>query len=196
MNTFKTALFAIAFFLIIPASLLLSGCGGSSKDVDSIPLSVPPAIVAPAAAAPTALPVTVPAAATTKTSATDPCAVELGSFDLTATGFSGTAPTGTATYKYFPCANMAMIFLPGLAGSSNADTFTAGPLPSFLIPATIANQEHALNGFDNGVEQGVLSANLQAGSSTITYAIKGDWSGWTTSGSKGVGLQVITVFLD
>lgn len=131
------------------------------------------------------------------TTTDDPCAVELGTFDITATGFSDDpAPSGTVSYKYFPCANMAMLFLPGLAGNSNANTFTAGPLPSFLIPATITIQEHALNGYDNGVEQVPMAAHLQAGSSDIVYSFNGNFEGWTPSGTKGIGLQVITVFLD
>lgn len=140
------------------------------------------------------------AAAIVKTQTTiatvDPCAVETGSFTLTATGFSGTAPSGTATYKLFPCANLAFIFLPGLAGTSDADTFTAGPLPAALIPATIATQEHPVNGFDNGLEVAPMSIEISSGSSTIQYLNHAALSGWTSSGSKGVGLQVVTVFLD
>ncbi len=126
----------------------------------------------------------------------DSCAEESGEFTLTATGFAGAAPTGTALYKYYPCEKLAHIFLPGLGGASNGSTFTAGPLPPFLIPATIPTQEHALNGFDNGVESSPMSAEISAGSPTIQYLKNGLLAGWTPSGAKGIGLQVITVFLD
>jgi hypothetical protein len=85
---------------------------------------------------------------------------------------------------------------PRFPGPSNATTFTASPLPDFLIPASIPVQEHAVNGFDNDVEQSPMSVYIQSGSNMITYSIRGTESGWTASGSKGVGLQVITVFLD
>jgi hypothetical protein len=81
-------------------------------------------------------------------------------------------------------------------GPSNATSFTASPLPDFLIPASLRFQEHAVNGYDNGVEQSPMSVYIQSGSNVITFTIRGDESGWTASGSKGVGLQVITVFLD
>jgi len=126
---------------------------------------------------------------------TNSCAAESGEFTLTATGFAS-APTGTALYKFYPCEKLAHIFLPGLGGASNDQTFTAGPLPAFLIPATIQTQEHALNGFDNGIESSPMSAEISAGSPTIQFLKNGRLAGWTPSGAKGVGLQVITVFLD
>ena len=160
--------FAIGVTLVVIALLCLSGCSTASAG-SSMP---------------------------TTTSVTDPCAVETGSFPITAQGFADPAPTGSVMYKIFPCAHLAYLFLPGLSGVSNAGTFTAGPLPSFLIPTTIPHQEHALNGFDNNAEQGVIAANFQAGSEVITYSLHGDWSGWTIGSNKGVGLQVVTVFLD
>ena len=123
------------------------------------------------------------------------CTVQTGSFQLVATGFASDT-VGTAFYKFYPCDKLAQIFLPGLSGVSNATTFTASPLPDFLVPATSAVQEHALNGFDNGVEQSPMSVSLEAGSNVLTYFFHGDSSGWTASGNKGTGLQIITVFLD
>jgi hypothetical protein len=135
------------------------------------------------------------APASTPKSATPDCTTQSGSFQLVATGFA-VDTVGTATYKMFPCDHYALIFLPPLAGESNATGFTAGPLPDALIPATIQSQEASVHGFDNGVEQALMSVILEAGSNVITYLHHGQEQGWTASGNKGVGLHVITVFLD
>jgi hypothetical protein len=133
-------------------------------------------------------------APTPKATAPD-CTTQSGSFQLVATGFS-VDTVGMALYKFFPCDHYALIFLPALAGASNSVDFTASPLPDFLVPATIEFQEASVHGYDNGVEQALMSVHLSAGSNVITYLRNGDTSGWTSSGNKGVGLQVITVFLD
>ena len=52
------------------------------------------------------------------------------------------------------------------------------------------------HGVDNGLEQGLMSVVLTAGSNVITFFRNGDSSGWTPTGTKGCGLKVITVFLD
>ncbi len=190
----KTSTFTLLLFAALLAPIFMTGCGGEGSaatvaapaQLSAAPASTPPPV---ASTAPTAPPVTA-------RDAPDPCTPQTGSFTLTATGFSGTAPSGTATYKLFPCINLGFIFLPGLAGVSDDTSFTAGPLPSNLIPATIVTQEHAVNGFDNDVESTPMSVIISAGSSTIQYLKNGNTSGWIASGSKGVGLQVITVFLD
>jgi len=123
------------------------------------------------------------------------CTTKSGSFQLVATGFS-VDTVGMALYKLFPCDHFAMIFLPALAGASASTGFTASPLPDFLIPATLPTQEASVHGYDDGVEQALMSVELSAGSNVITYLRNGDTSGWTPSGNRGVGLQVITVFLD
>jgi hypothetical protein len=142
-----------------------------------------------------------PAVAQTQTPAPSPkattpdCTTQSGSFQLVATGFS-VDTVGMALYKFFPCDQYALIFLPALAGASNSVAFTASPLPDFLVPATIQFQEASVHGYDNGVEQALMSVHLSAGSNVITYLRNGDTTGWTPSGNKGVGLQVITVFLN
>jgi hypothetical protein len=60
------------------------------------------------------------------------CTVQTGSFQLVVTGFSADT-VGTALYKFFPCAKYALIFLPALAGPSNATTFTASPRAHYRI---------------------------------------------------------------
>jgi hypothetical protein len=53
-----------------------------------------------------------------------------------------------------------------------------------------------LGGYDNDVEQSPISVEIFVGDSTLHFLKDGAQAGWTPSGSKGVGLQVITVFLD
>ena len=175
--------------IALGTALILSGCGGSSAGpAVAQPMNTQPPPAAPAAPiAPTA-----PPAATTPTV---DCSMQSGSFQMVATGFVNDT-VGMATYKYFPCQKLAEIFLPALSGPSNGTDFTASPLPDFLIPQTIAAQEHLLGGFDNDKEQAPISVEIFAGDSTLHFLRDGASSGWTPSGSKGVGLQVITVMLD
>jgi hypothetical protein len=112
-----------------------------------------------------------------------------------ATGFS-TDVVGNALYKFFPCEHYALVFLPGLSGTSNGTSFTASPLPDFLIPVSLPSQESIIGGYDNGVEVQPLSVIIEAGSSTLRFLKGGDEHGWTSSGGKGAGDHVITVFLD
>lgn len=160
--------------LAILASFCLTGCGGAGASVTSNP--APAQAPAPAASTPD-------------------CTVKTGSFQLVATGFS-VDTVGMAQYKFFPCAKYAMIFLPLLAGPSNAATLTASPLPDILIPATIEWQEAGIHGFDQNVEHADISAVITNGSNVISFFYKGNQSGWTPDSSKGVGSQIITVFLD
>lgn len=119
-----------------------------------------------------------------------------GTFNVTGAGFSGAPPTGVALYKYSPAAKLAWIFLPGISGTSNSTSFSIGPLPSFLMPASIASQQNVLEGFDNGTEQGPLASLILLADSSIHYLKNGQLTGWTASSTKGVGLQVLTLFLD
>jgi hypothetical protein len=168
----------------IATTLLLTACDGSTDSESSfLPLS--------------ALAARAPSTPSSKTALTVDCTPQTGSFAVTATGFGpGATTTGDVLYKFYPCEKLAHLFLPALYGPSNAATFSAGPLPTFLIPATIPYQEHIVTGFDNGVEQAPIQIVLSAGSATMIYSRDGEISGWTPSGSKGVGLQVVTVFLD
>ena len=78
-----------------------------------------------------------------------------GTFTLTGTGFSGTAPTSTATWSLV--GNLVTLNLGNLGGTSNAVTFTAMGLPTFLQPATLAAQEMPLALVANG---GTLSGGI------------------------------------
>lgn len=123
------------------------------------------------------------------------CAVETGTFPIVANGFADPAPTGIVMYKLWPCAHLAFLFLPPIAGVSNSDIFEEGPLPEFLQPKTIEYQENRLNGFDSDVEA-PGSVEIKANDPTLRFEIIAPHNGWTPTGHKGVGLQVLTVFLD
>ena len=123
------------------------------------------------------------------------CATQFGTFAVSATGFSSTV-SGTVPYKLWPCDKRAEIYLPPLSGASNANTFTIGPLPTALVPASIAYQEHLLAGFDNNTEVAGLSVQIRSGDTTIRVLKLGNENGWTASSNKGVGIQVIPIWLD
>jgi hypothetical protein len=161
------------WFYAVLAALFLYACGGSGGSI-TIP---------------------VPGLTAAHAQSTQSCTTQFGSFTMTATGFEGTV-SGTANYKLWPCDNRAEIYLPPLAGVSNTNTFTAGPLPAALMPATIQYQEHVVAGFDNDVETPGMSIEIEQGDSSIHYLKLGNENGWTASGSKGVGDQIVVVWLD
>jgi hypothetical protein len=121
--------------------------------------------------------------------------MQTGTFNVTGQGFSGTPPTGVAIYKLSTAARLAWVFLPAISGPSNSTSFSITGLPAFLQPATLT-QQALIEGFDNGVEQGPLNTLIAPGSGTIIYQKNGSTTGWTASGNKGVGIQIITLFLD
>src|SRR5262249_5525515 len=95
-----------------------------------------------------------------------------GTFTLQAQGFSD-APQGVAYYRYCPAEKMAIILLPGLAGESNSTDFSVGPLPDFLVPASIPAQESIVGGFDNSVEVQPLSAEVFVGDQYVHFMLHG-----------------------
>jgi hypothetical protein len=78
-----------------------------------------------------------------------------GSFTLTGTGFSGPAPSGTATYVQV--GKLVVVNTPTISGTSNATTFTLTGVPAGLAPAP--GGYHTLLGVDNGLNLLVV-ANL------------------------------------
>lgn len=181
-----------AVSITLAIALILSGCNGISSGTPDTASALNTPAPPPAASQPVQPP---PAPSAPSAAPKVDCTIESGSFQVTATGFTSDIG-GMALYKYYPCEKLAHIFLPPLSGLSNAATFTAGPLPDFLIPQTIAAQEHLLGGFDNDKEHAPISVEIFAGDSTLHFLRDGAQEGWTPSGSKGVGLQVITVILD
>ncbi|MDB6043986.1 MAG: hypothetical protein JWM63_2537 [Gammaproteobacteria bacterium] len=178
--------------ITLAIAVILSGCGGSSGTPDTASAALNTPAPPPAASQPVQPP---PGPSAPSVAPKVDCTMESGSFQMTATGFTSDI-VGMALYKYYPCEKLAHIFLPALSGLSNAATFAASPLPDFLIPQTIAAQEHLLGGFDNDKEQAPISVEIFTGDSTLHFLRDGSQEGWTRSGRKGVGLQVITVILD
>lgn len=115
-----------------------------------------------------------------------------GSFTATGTGFT-TSPSGTATYLVI--GKTAFLFMPAISATSNATTFTITGLPANLRPAAIGFQEGIVSLTDNGAES-FGQATFAAGSGTITMEKNGSSTGFTASGSKGFGLQIITYSLN
>lgn len=70
-----------------------------------------------------------------------------GTFTLTGTGFSGTAPSGTASYVQV--GKLVVVNTPTISGTSNATTFTLTGIPAGIAPAP--GGYHTLLGVDNGI---------------------------------------------
>lgn len=106
------------------------------------------------------------------------------SFTATLTGVGGTV-TGTAVATRI--GRMVMLYLPGLAGTSNSTSMTVTGLPA-SIQSNIASQRVAFSAsIDNGV---ISSANIDAliesaSPSIITFLLAGSATGWTAAGNKG-----------
>ena len=102
---------------------------------------------------------------------------EEGSFTVTATGFSGTVPSGTA--RYVRIGKHVTLRLPQLSGTSNATTCTITGLFPPLIPAIAATVVVAI--VDNGV--GIIGQMI-VGSDGVMTLTKIDGTGFTASGTK------------
>jgi hypothetical protein len=166
-------------------ALFLAGCGddvsGSSSGPTTPPVAQQPA---PPAGPPQSL--------------ADPragCGVETGGFELVADGFVAYT-SGTAFYKYYPCEKLAFILLPDIRGVSNSTRFSLSPLPDFLTPATVWAQNIRLNAGDNDGVTTDSVAIILPNSPTILILNDGKEEGWTDHGTKGLGGQVFTLFLD
>ena len=120
-----------------------------------------------------------------------------GSFLMSATGFTTTIVI-PVIYKYSAAYQLAFLMLPAVSGVSNANTFTLQPLTQFLVPATLAEQEVPVAGFDNGTYAEVISFEVGTfgGTNVFQFGINGNVSGFTASGNKGIDAQVIKLFLN
>lgn len=119
-------------------------------------------------------------------------ATQSGSFTLTATGFSSTAPAGTCYYR--AVGPIVTLMLPGsLLGTSNLDTFTVTGLPSIIQPASgLPTQNLALPPVtDNGASNNSGYAAV-GGAGNILFGANGSLTAWTATGSKGVPGCVLT----
>ena len=112
-----------------------------------------------------------------------------GTFTVTATGFSGTAPSGTATYVRV--GKLVTVQMPDLSGTSNAATFTVTGWPGGLLPSTAFYRFFPVVQ-DNGV---VLAgfAYLAGGVLNVNTTVGG--AGWTASGAKALYSPTLTYLL-
>ena len=117
---------------------------------------------------------------------------EEGSFTVTATGFSGTAPSGTA--RYVRIGKQVAISLPGISGTSNSTAFTLTGLPAALWITTAYSWP--VNVMDNSVPL-ALPGSLAITASSGTLQLFKDFPGnlWTASGTKQFYATTITYLL-
>ena len=110
---------------------------------------------------------------------------EEGTFTVTATGFSGTAPSGTVTYRRV--GKLVVLMLPSLTGTSNAATFTLTGLPAALWPLQNLNVPTLCA--DNGVN---LYAHHNITAAGVWSFSKETAAAWTASGVKSVYFCALT----
>jgi hypothetical protein len=101
-----------------------------------------------------------------------------GTFTVTATGFSGTAPSGTAYYVVV--GKQVTLMLPYLSGTSNATTFTLTGFPAAITPP-IAIVVSPCLAQDNGVN-GLGFVRYNAGVWDVGWGSGG--LAFTASGAK------------
>lgn len=104
-----------------------------------------------------------------------------GSFTITGTGFSGTAPSATATYKIIDGWVHLQIPRSAITGTSNATTFTLTGLPAAITPG--GNRELPLQSVADAGAQTWASAFVST-VGTIALSKTGAVGGWTASGTK------------
>lgn len=109
-----------------------------------------------------------------------------GTFTMTGTGFSGTAPSVTATYAVLG-GSLAVVNIPtGLFGASNATSFGLSGIPTVLQPPTqnpvvsLPWVENAGSVVNSGVSLSIINA-----SNTWYVLLNGSQAGFTSSGAKG-----------
>lgn len=115
-----------------------------------------------------------------------------GTFTVTAAGFSSVI-TVTATWRIN--SNVCTLSIPAISGTSNLNTFTAGPLPANLQPATVSTA-FAIYAADNTAPAGAATIQINALSSVIQYLNNGSLTGWTATGGKTGGSCTLVYLLD
>jgi hypothetical protein len=116
-----------------------------------------------------------------------------GSGTLTGTGFSGSAPTFTYVYKQQN--GVVSLIITGNTGTSNANTFTMTGLLSGaggLSPLTVGVTLPCLVEDNGATQAGWVTINT-AGTLTFGLGSTPNFSGFTTSGTKGIPSVGITV---
>lgn len=117
-----------------------------------------------------------------------------GSFVVTATGFSGTAPTGTIYWTQV--GNVVTAALLGtISGTSNDSGFGLTGIPAALQPPTVASFIAVGNAKDNSSATAAAAIEIRAGEDTWALTLNGSVSGWTASGTKWVDGFSVTYLL-
>ena len=108
-----------------------------------------------------------------------------GSFTGTATGFSGTAPTTTVYWSRF--SNWVFLAVSSISGTSNATTFSLTGLPSQLTPVTGLGFGNLVSAEDNSAPVSTRIWYFVANTGAINFYNGGSATGWTNTGTKGLG---------
>ena len=110
-----------------------------------------------------------------------------GTFTATATGFSGSAPTGTGEWSI--TGNIVCLQFPVLTGTSNSGAFTISTnLPSQALPARATI--FVVFGEDN-TALGVFMMVTGAASTTFTMGKNSTAGNFTSSGTKAVNTDTV-----
>jgi hypothetical protein len=112
---------------------------------------------------------------------------DTGSATLTGTGFSGTAPTCTLTWRRQ--GTQITVNIAGLSGTSNATTFTLSGIPA-AIQAAVAQNSTVVTAEDNTVQTYAVIGVSSTGTWTINKIANGGagngLAAWTAAGTKGL----------
>lgn len=112
---------------------------------------------------------------------------EEGSFTVTATGFSGTAPSVTA--RYVRVGKQVTLYIPDVQGTSNGPTFTLTGLPGGLASTGVFRA--ACQVADNGI---LLFGMMLLNGTSIEIFAGPSYNGWTASGEKAL-LNPVFVYI-
>lgn len=115
---------------------------------------------------------------------------EEGTFTVTATGFSGTAPTVTVHYVRIG-RKVTLSFSAFLSGSSNATTFTLTGVPAALRTTTFQRMVVEIaDSSISGSSLGSLRSPDASGTMQLDRGAVGP--AWTASGTKGLYNSTVT----
>lgn len=111
-----------------------------------------------------------------------------GTFTATLTGVSGTV-TGTASYVR----NGRMVFLtiPTMSGTSNSTSMGVSGLPAAIQPSFDQWAWGGLAANNGATVTSRTDALVNSAGGTITFALGGSTTGWTSSGTKGPNTSTI-----
>lgn len=113
-----------------------------------------------------------------------------GNFTIIGTGFT---ENPTATARYVTLGHVVILFLPELAGTSNATTFTLTGLPVPIVPTQTSNHIVTITDGQGGATDAYGLLQLNGGSATIQMLspVSSDQT-WTASGTKRLYATSIT----